>query len=98
MAPCFGNGQGLLGPLKQVGQACTQCHILSPGQAGVETGGTRDRQGTEGEKMQRKETQRRRVKVWSAQPHLCGHHTSEAGGCTFQEETSDEEAEEDDVG
>ena len=57
-------------------------------------------QGTEGEKMQGKKTQRRRgrVKVWSAQPHLCGHHTSEAGGCTVQEETSDEEAEEDDVG
>lgn len=57
-------------------------------------------QETEGEKMQGEKTQRRRgrVKVWSAQSHLCGHHMSEAGGCTFQEETSDEEAEEDDVG
>lgn len=36
--------------------------------------------------------------MWSPQPHLCGHHTSEAGKCAFQEETSDEEAEEEDVG
>lgn len=79
----------------------SECRTTSGLAEGAGWGGNRrdrDRQGTEGEKMQRKETQRRRVKVWSAQPHLCGHHTSEAGGCTFQEETSDEEAEEDDVG
>lgn len=32
------------------------------------------------------------------QPHLCGHHTPEAGGCAFQEQTSDQQAEDEDVG
>lgn len=55
-------------------------------------------------KMLEKESQRRTGKVGEAdglespEPHLCGHHTSEAGNCALQEETSDEEAEEEDVG
>lgn len=36
--------------------------------------------------------------MWSPQPHLCCHHTPEAGGCAFQEQASDQEAEDNDVG
>lgn len=53
-------------------------------------------------KVSEKKSQRRPGELWEgggveSPPHLCGHHTSEAGNCTFQEETSDEEAEEEDV-
>lgn len=36
--------------------------------------------------------------MWSLWPHLCGYHTFQAGNCTFQKETFDEDAEEEDVG
>lgn len=61
----------------------------------METGGTRGTQGTEGEKMQEGNSEKEgegleRRSLWSVRLRLVV--------CTFQEETSDEEAEEDDVG